>query len=403
MEKKDIKKLVIVFVVVFFIGLALDLYQSMENKVATITRQEIGEDTTEEELTVSIEGIDGIFDYTAEIEAMLPTQEQAEQYFEKAIMEIDLEFSGLNFSEGCEKLPMKKEYVNGTVAAKWSVDPWEVVKTDGTIVYEEIATDGQAVGVSVNLLCGNYEKTYQFPIRIIPREKSQEELVMEALNHWMQYEMEKEGSGTIVLPQELLGRRVYWTKERSNIAIEVLLIEVIAVILVVVLKKQENRKRNQERAQKLEFEYPEVVGQLELLLGAGMNLRQAWNIIATRYLDNRQNNLSKEKEVYEGIVKMMRRVEEGENEKKAYQRFANELQNSYFHRLMRHLAGNLEKGTQGLCIILEQESKQAYEHRILQSKRLGEEASTKMLVPLMLMMVVVMVIVIAPAMIDFTA
>ena len=99
---------------------------------------------------------------------------------------------------------------------------------------------------------------------------------------------------------------------------------------------------------------------------------------------------------------MMRRIEEGENEKKAYQRFANELQNSYFHRLMRHLAGNLEKGTQGLCIILEQESKQAYEHRILQSKRLGEEASTKMLVPLMLMMVVVMVIVIAPAMIDFT-
>ena len=362
-----------------------------------------GKDTTEEELTVSIEGIEGIFDYTAEIEAMLPTQEQAEQYFEKAIMEIDLEFSGLNFSEGCEKLPMKKEYVNGTVAAKWSVNPWEVVKTDGTIVYEEIATDGQAVGVSVNLLCGNYEKTYQFPIRIIPREKSQEELVMEELNNWMQYEMEKEGSGTVVLPQELLGRRVYWTKERSNIAIRVLLVEVIAVILMVWLKKQESRKKEQKRAQKLEVEYPEVVGQLELLLGAGMNLRQAWNIIATRYLDNRQNNLSKEKEVYEGIVKMMRRIEEGENEKKAYQRFANELQNSYFHRLMRHLAGNLEKGTQGLCIILEQESKQAYEHRILQSKRLGEEASTKMLVPLMLMMVVVMVIVIAPAMIDFTA
>ena len=168
------------------------------------------------------------------------------------------------------------------------------------------------------------------------------------------------------------------------------------------LKTQEKRKKELDRTQKIEREYPEVVGQLELLIGAGMNIRQAWNIIATRYLNNRQNKSYGEKEVYEGIVKMMRRIEEGENEKKAYQKYANEIQNSCFFRLMRHLTGNLEKGAQGLSIILEQEAKQAYEHRILQAKRLGEEASTKMLAPLMLMMIVVMVIVLAPAIVDFT-
>ena len=50
---------------------------------------------------------------------------------------------------------------------------------------------------------------------------------------------------------------------------------------------------------------------------------------------------------------------------------------------------------------MEQESKQAYEQRILQAKKLGEEASTRMLLPLMLMMMVVMAIVMVPAMLSF--
>ena len=108
-----------------------------------------------------------------------------------------------------------------------------------------------------------------------------------------------------------------------------------------------------------------------------------------------------EKVAYEGIVKMNRRMQEGENEKKAYQEFASEMKNVSYHRLIRLLIGNLEKGSRGMCAVLEQESKQAYEQRVLRAKKAGEEASTRMLMPLMLMMLVVMTIVMAPAMVDF--
>ena len=153
--------------------------------------------------------------------------------------------------------------------------------------------------------------------------------------------------------------------------------------------------------QMLEREYPELVGQLAILTGAGVSIRQAWNIIATRYLDKRQKNLVSEKEVFESIVKMNRRIKEGENEKIAYQKFANETQNHLYHRLIRLLIGNLEKGNKGMQEALAQESSQAYEQRIISAKKIGEEASTRMLVPLMLMMLVVMAIVMAPAMLDF--
>jgi hypothetical protein len=50
---------------------------------------------------------------------------------------------------------------------------------------------------------------------------------------------------------------------------------------------------------------------------------------------------------------------------------------------------------------LQEESRQAFEQRILQAKKKGEEASTKMLLPLMLMLMMVMGIIILPALIEF--
>ena len=98
---------------------------------------------------------------------------------------------------------------------------------------------------------------------------------------------------------------------------------------------------------------------------------------------------------------MNRKIQEGENEKIAYQEFADEMKNAGFHRLIRLLISNLEKGAKGICTMLEQESKLAYEQKIMQAKKAGEEASTRMLMPLMLMMLVVMTIIMIPAMVDF--
>ena len=50
---------------------------------------------------------------------------------------------------------------------------------------------------------------------------------------------------------------------------------------------------------------------------------------------------------------------------------------------------------------MEKESEEAFDERRLLALRMGEEAGTKMLVPMMLMMVIVIAIVIAPAIIDF--
>ena len=388
------------FVVVLLIGMGLDFSRNKDIQEGIIHRQDIGEESTEENMVVTIEGIEGSIEYVIDVEAMRPTREQAEKYFEDAIAEMEQEFELLNLEEAVS-LPFREHYVDGIVSAEWNVDPWEAVNVDGTIVYEKIPEEGVLINISVTLDCGEYERIYQFPLRIPCLEKDLKEKVLGELNHWIESEMKKEGERNLVLPMELLGHRVFWSREKSNLTLSFLVLEVLAVVAIVFMTKQKEEMEERKRTYSLEADYPEVVGQLTLLLGAGMNIRQAWNIIATRYLDNRQKRLLGEKVAYEGIVRMNRRMQEGENEKKAYQEFASEMKNVSYHRLIRLLIGNLEKGSRGMCAVLEQESKQAYEQRVLRAKKAGEEASTRMLMPLMLMMLVVMTIVMAPAMVDF--
>ena len=58
------------------------------------------------------------------------------------------------------------------------------------------------------------------------------------------------------------------------------------------------------------------------------------------------------------------------------------------------MSQNLRKGTKGLSELLKLESIQAFEERKARAKRLGEEAGTKLLLPMFLMLVVVLIIVI---------
>lgn len=57
--------------------------------------------------------------------------------------------------------------------------------------------------------------------------------------------------------------------------------------------------------------------------------------------------------------------------------------------------------SKGVCEMLEKESEDAFDERRLLALKLGEEAGTKMLMPMMIMMAIVIAIVIAPAIIDF--
>jgi hypothetical protein len=71
-------------------------------------------------------------------------------------------------------------------------------------------------------------------------------------------------------------------------------------------------------------------------------------------------------------------------------------------KLSALLSQNIRKGSNNLLQILRQEADHAFAERKNQAKKLGEEAGTKLLLPMMMMLCVVMVIIMIPAYFSFT-
>lgn len=61
------------------------------------------------------------------------------------------------------------------------------------------------------------------------------------------------------------------------------------------------------------------------------------------------------------------------------------------------LSQNLRKGSRGITDLLAREAEEAFEDRKNMAKKLGEEAGTKLMIPMFIMLAVVFVIVTVPA------
>ena len=90
-------------------------------------------------------------------------------------------------------------------------------------------------------------------------------------------------------------------------------------------------------------------------------------------------------------------MDSGVTESQSYENFGRRCDIQVYIRFGALLSQNLRKGTKGLSQLLKLESMQAFEERKARAKRLGEEAGTKLLLPMFLMLAIVLVIVIVPA------
>ena len=99
-----------------------------------------------------------------------------------------------------------------------------------------------------------------------------------------------------------------------------------------------------------------------------------------------------------GVYHMMQR---GVPELRAYAEFGNRCRLLPYRKLAAILEQNVRKGSEHLRPLLESEMEDAFEQRKNLARRMGEEASTKLLAPLFLILMIVMVMVSMPAFLSF--
>ena len=106
-------------------------------------------------------------------------------------------------------------------------------------------------------------------------------------------------------------------------------------------------------------------------------------------------------EAYTQIKNMVRRIQSGKAERLEYADFGRIFGVHCYSRLGTMLEQNIVRGNERLREMLRKECMEALEERKVRARKAGEQAGTKLLMPMMMMLIVVMVIIMVPAFMSF--
>lgn len=362
-----------------------------------IARNEPGQGGEEKEYLVNAEGILEEYSMSVEIAERKLTDRQRQEYFEEAKKELDILILGENESkeEVTTSLYLPDTLLDGAVEAEYTFSDYEVFEPDGTLRTEP-AKDA-LVEITAQLTCQEKSCLYTFAVRVIPREKTKQELFIEKLDSILSSENKKEDEDYVQLPTELDGETVVWEEQRENRSILMVILGLVGAAAVLFGEKEEKKRKEEERRRQMLLDYPKIVSKLSLLLGAGMNLTTAWEKIALAYQKKRENHEIDIRFAYEEMVTALHEIGDGVGELQAYENFGERCNLSIYRKLSSLVVQNVRKGAKGMQRLLEEEEKEAYEERKANAKKTGEEAGTKLLFPMGIMLVIVLIILVVPA------
>ena len=401
-SKKKLVQIGIICVLFIVLAVYVDATEHSVDENNRVIRASPGERGQSLELQLEAEDFFDGYHYKVEIPAQGVTQTEAEQYFEKARQEIDERF----FEQGdCAEhvshaVRMENRYVDRMVSAEWTFDSYQYIDIDGKL-RENNLKDNAIVQATVLLTCGAYEQEYVFSFMIVPPEFTKEEQLLNDIESAVTAEGNRQGETYFQLPQKVDGVSLKWEEPKQHLLVKVLFFEIVIVVLLYFVEQEKKKTKEKERQDQMQLDYAEFVNKLLILLGSGMSLKQSLNRISARYFDKRQKNQTKERYLYEELLITNHEIEDGESERLAYQKFGERIGLNCYNRLIRILIQNLRTGSRGICELLGQEAAVALEARKALARKLGEEAGTKMLLPLIMMLGIVIAIIMVPAMQSF--
>ena len=285
------------------------------------------------------------------------------------------------------------------VKVSWELDRYDVMDIQGKLKEQNISEKGVLVKLNAVLTYTANEKeqaSYQCVACVYPKKLSGEESrkkdVEEAIKKADTATKEKK---KLILPEMLDTNELRYYQAFNKRGPVITVMGMMIGILLYALQKQNIRKAEEERKKQMIEDYPEVISKLTLYLGAGMTVKKAWRKITEGYMKEKEDE--NERYVYEEMRQTCHEMDSGVTEAEGYENFGRRCDLQIYIRLGALLSQNLRKGTKGLSELLKLESIQAFEERKARAKRLGEEAGTKLLLPMFLMLAVVLIIVIVPA------
>lgn len=391
--------------IILFVGLSFLLLKSYadagktlihDNKVA---REESGGKDYSFLASVSFEGEDiDIQDYSVEVASREYTSEEIEQILEEFHSQLEVYILGDNTTSDFvnSDIHMPTSIGGYPFSLEYDWDDKKSINRNGKIG-EDIPDDGVIVTFDVSIKYKDFIEHYLFAVHVFPRTIGRMEYLQKQLDMAIsKLNVETGTSEYMELPDEVDGISVKWTEEKENNLIVFFLLIIASIVGLFIAEDKDLYKKLEERNEQMMEDYSEIVSKLTLLIGAGMTVRGAWRKIALDYKAKRDEG-DNSRFAYEEMLLTIYEMDNGVEETVCYNHFSGRARVQKYVKLVSLLDQNLKLGSKTMLSTLREEARDAAETRRNLIEKKGEEAGTKLLVPMMLMLVVVVVVIMFPA------
>lgn len=370
---------------IFLLVIIASIFDGKKEVLTTIERPNYGEREGVDSLLVEYEGTISKVDIMVKpVELDL---EQLDQAFGEVYEEIMSNILGENSSlnEIKSDLLFKTDNLMYGMKAEYYTDNYELINGFGEV--NRKIKNNESCNIKVCIFYGDISRDYNISVVVVSGEQEENEQLGEALSELINVNSTVK---KIQLPTEFDGKSIKFYKRKNSILSYVFLLAIIAGILMYYKKIYKPRVSREDSKKQMMHDYPEIVLKLTLLMGAGMSVYNALSKIAAE--SDGTSHVA-----YVELKNCMSRIASGSSETQAYREFGKKCGLLPYIKLSNLLVQNISMGTKNLFEILKEEASSAFVERKNTAKKIGEEAGTKLLLPMSLMLIVVLVIVIVPA------
>ncbi len=364
-----------------------------------VERNSYGQGAREEEFLV--DGFEqGAVAFSLSVGEQVYTGEGAKRAMDAAAKELEQRILGENPSLQEVRRPLLlvtwlEEY---GISVEWEPEDRELIGADGTVTGSDCPESGQKTWLAARLTAGDYSAEYRFPLTVYPPLQTEQEQQRERfLMLLRQMEEQQRTRAELVLPREYEGKELHYRRKEDRSFLLFPVLGIAAALLLPVLERQKEQERRKARERSMLLDYPEIVSKLVVFSGAGLPVRKAWERIVWDY----EQKGGEPRPAYEEMAGAYHRMQRGMPELYAYADFGKRCCLMPYRKLSGLLEQNVRKGSESLRLALEEELENAFEEQKTMVRRMGEEASAKLLFPLFLLLAVVMILVSVPAFLSF--
>jgi len=283
----------------------------------------------------------------------------------------------------------------------WRSDDIDIIHSDGRVETESLTKEGRTVFLTAEVTYKDMKWEQLFELKVVPKHLTDFEYMQKLIKQLLnEAEENTRNDESFELPQNAEGVDLLWNEKIEDNSLVLMLFIFMAAVLVYISKDRDLTKEVEKRRQSMTLEYPQFISRLVLYLGAGMSVRAIIKLFSTEY--QKDVKMGKPKSfLYEEITRSCHELESGLPELSVYERMAVRCGSQQYTRLATLLSQNLKKGNGELLRLLYEESDKATNERMSIARKMGEEAGTKLLVPMLMMLLIVMVVVVVPAYLSF--